>query len=168
MTLYRDHYEDTLNYWAIDLPESFPHHRAETIITLHLVNTNPDQIVSYGDVVFGFVDNHIVVAGEIVNMLTSPGLQAVIYAEETGQTVVYQVSAVKIRVMMVNLGGLYKFKHNLTDADRTLHKNIDKELETGRNKYQLTRGAAWAFDTDIGEETFTNIEITTPTRRRRY
>lgn len=168
MTLYRDHYEDTLNYWAIELPESFPDHRAETIITLQIVSTTPDQIVRYGDVIFGFVDNHIVVACEIVDMLTSPGLQAVIHAEEPGQAVVYQVSAVKARVMQVNLGGLYKFEHKLTDADHTLHKSIDKALETGRNKYQLTRGAAWAFDTDIGEETFTNIEITTPPRRRRY
>ena len=168
MIFYRDDYIDTPDYWAIYLLESFPNHRAETLITLQIVNTHLDKIIGYGEVVFGFVDNSLAIACEIVDMLTSPGLQAVIHAEEAGEMVIYQVSAIKARVMRVNLGGLYKFDDKLTEADHILHKNIDKALEVGREKYQNKRGAAWTFDTDIGAEVLSNIEITTPVRRKRY
>jgi hypothetical protein len=168
MIQFQDDYTEQQGYWAIDLPESFPDYRADTTLNFQVITRDERANITVGDVIFGFIDDQIIVACQVLGMLTPPDLQTRIHDHKIESIVAYTLATVSARVMFVNLGGLYKFKSRMTEHDHALMKNIDKALSEGRERYNYILGAAWAFDFAIGDEVFNCIDITKPERRKRF
>jgi hypothetical protein len=167
MIQFQDDYTEQQGYWAIDLPESFPDYRADATLHFQLITRDERASITVGDVIFGFIDDQIIVACQVLDMLTPPDLQTRIHDHKIEPISAYTLTTVSTRVMFVNLGGLYKAKSRMTEHDHALMKNIDKALSEGRERYNHIRGAAWAFDFAIGDEAFNCIEITKPARKWR-
>jgi hypothetical protein len=167
MIQFQDDYTEQQGYWAIDLPESFPDYRADATLHFQLITRDERASITVGDVIFGFIDDQIIVACQVLDMLTPPDLQTRIHDHKIEPISAYTLTTVSTRVMFVNLGGLYKAKWRMTEQDHALMNNIDKALSEGRERYNHIRGAAWAFDFAIGDEAFNCIEITKPARKWR-
>lgn len=91
---------EMFDYWGIDLPSSFVVPPPETKLSFILGDHSPhidDFEVKYGDVIYGFIGGQMVIACEVIDMLTPPEAQAVILNGDTR----YYLTTVAARVMPV-------------------------------------------------------------------
>ena len=140
---------EMFDYWGIDLPSSFVVPPPETKLSFILGDHSPhidDFEVKYGDVIYGFIGGQMVIACEVIDMLTPPEAQAVISNGDAR----YYLTTVATRVMPVRPEILYR-PGGLTEDDEPMAEAIAKAQADAR-AWGLPQmdGVVWPWGEALG------------------
>lgn len=134
------------NYWAIDLPSTYSAPCAETAVTFILGTQDEEAGVTFGDVIYCFRDNRIIMACAVLEMLTPRQLQAVVSDSDDGSdSQEYILTVVRTRVMPVFPYILYTRDYTM-DEGMSFQESIQYHLHESRRAGGGLQGVAWEFD----------------------
>lgn len=148
------------DYWGIVLPRRFVVPPPEAKLSFVLGDHSPhidDFVVNFGDVIYGFVDGQMVIACEVIDMLTPPETQVVISDGDTR----YYLTTVVTRVMPLRPEILYR-TGLLTEDDEPMAEGIAKaQCDAQAWGLPQLEGVAWPWGLealDLGNEILTILD----------
>lgn len=159
---------DMFDYWGIELPSSFVVPPPETKLSFVLGDKTGylnEPEVKFGDVIYGFVEGKMVIACEVIDMVTPPEAQVVIATQEQP----CYLTTVTTRVMPVRPEILYR-PGLLTDDDVPipLLEGIDNAQQEARGwGLEQLGGVAWRWwDTGLGNHILNILDDDARERRK--
>ena len=138
------------NYWAITLPANFETRPPETAQSFLIAADYPMDEVTFGDVIYGFKNDRLVIACEVLQMTTPPELQVRIDEKDSEKTIrSFQITTVRTRVMPVDVEAPYV--QAVTGwPDDEFRQEILESFHDSQALSQSISGAALYFDLGAG------------------
>lgn len=145
------------NFWAITLPANFPTYPPETSLSFLIAAGYPLDEVTFGDVIYGFTNDRLVIACEVLEMMTPPELQVCIDENRSKNTIrSFEITAVRTRVMPVDVEDPYI--QGTTDCwPDEFRQEILEAFHDSQALSQSISGAAMYFDLGAGIDLFESI-----------
>ena len=146
MAIFNDDGSYGFNYWAVDQPSTYSAPPAETPVTFILGTHDEETEVTFGDVIYCFRDDRLLMACEVLEMLTPPSHQAVVSDSNDDPNANRCIlTAVRARVMPVFPYILYTSDCTMDDG-MSFQESIQYHLHKSRRAGWGIRGVAWEFD----------------------